>query len=154
MVARSRGPTSPGRPSGTPPSTSRPVTSRSLSRWRRPPIHLPWRHGGAGGDSGTGPPPPPPDAAAPAGPLTTLAAPPSPPRRHAAPSGRPPALVGAGRRARRRRPGKPGLGHVLPARQTVRRSLLPARGPRGAALGPRVQPRLLVHRPPAARQVD
>src|SRR5205823_4902805 len=32
--------------------------------------------------------------------------------------------------------------------------LLPARGARAADLGTRVQPRLLVHRPPAARQVD
>src|SRR3954463_5933932 len=167
MVARSRGPTSPGRPSGAPPSTSRPVTSRSLSRWRRPPIHLPWRHGGAGGDSGTGRPPAAPAAAAPpgslpapppppppAGSLPALAPPPPPPRGDAAPSGRPPALVGAGRRAGRRQPGEPALGHLLSARQTVRRGLLPARGARAADLGTRVQPRLLVHRPPAARQVD
>ena len=41
----------------------------------------------------------------------------------------------------------------LPARAAVRRGLLPARGARAAALGHRVQPRLHVHRPPAAGQV-
>ena len=50
-------------------------------------------------------------------------------------------------------PGQPALGHQLPARPAVRRGLLPARGARAADLGFRVQPRLLVHRPPAAGQV-
>ena len=59
ITSRSRGPTSPGCPRGAPPSTSRPLMRASLSRPRPEPVHLPWRHGGAGpGARGGGGPDP------------------------------------------------------------------------------------------------
>src|SRR4051794_28371703 len=149
ITSRSRGPTSPGWPRGAPPRTSRPLTGRSLSRGGGPSVHIPWGQGGAGPRGGG----PGPSGARGAEPFLALAAPPSAARPPPPAPGRRPPVVAADRGPGRRHPGQPALGHQLPARQALRRGLLPVGGQGAADLGLRVQPRLLLHRPPAIGQV-
>src|SRR3954464_5500225 len=166
MTSRSRGPTSPGCPRGAPPNTSRPSTPTSLSRrlpqgrlqgsgaslrapGGRQVLSLPFSHGGAGTRAGgTG------AAASPAAVgIPPLAGPAPSTGHHLFPARRRAAVLGAHRDPRRGESGRPALGHQLPQGPAVRRGVLPARSARAADLGFRVQPRLLVHRPPAAGQV-
>src|SRR3954470_15876584 len=166
MTSRSRGPTSPGCPRGAPPSTSRPSTPTSLSRrlpqarlqgsgasLRAPGggrvLSLPFSHGAAAPRAG--------GAGAAASPaavgIPPLAGPAPPTGHHPSPARRRPAVLGAHRDPRRGESGRPALGHQLPQGPAVRRGVLPARGARAPDLGVRVQPRLLLHRPPAPGQV-
>ena len=150
ITSRSRGPTSPGCPRGAPPSTSRPRhVGEPVTAGRRP-VHLPWRHGGAGtraGGAGTR------TRRRPAGP----AAGPLPrPRRDRTPPlpDDAPAVLAAHRGARACVSLVSRLwGISYPRDLLFDEAYYPPEAARAADLGLRVQPRLLVHRPPAAGQV-